>query len=155
MKKIWYYFSVFISSVSFVGYVPFAGGTAASAVGFIAAFFLPTDRLFFLITILIICVAVLPMIHSSEWYFGVDDDPRIVIDEVLGYFLSVALLPHSWKYFLAAFFLFRFFDIFKPKFIRESQNVPYGIGVVFDDILAAIITNLILQAFRYISYLFS
>jgi len=55
-------------------------------------------------------------------------------------------LPVNWKIVLAALILFRFFDIVKPLFIRKVEALPGGWGVMFDDVLAGVYTNLILQA---------
>ena len=68
----------------------------------------------------------------------------IVIDEVVGMFLCLLLLPKNLFLYFMAFFLFRFFDILKPSIIFKSQNSKYGIGIMIDDILAALLVNLML-----------
>jgi phosphatidylglycerophosphatase A len=54
-------------------------------------------------------------------------------------------VPAQVKYIIAAFILFRFFDIVKPLFIRRLEKLPGGWGVMADDLLAGIYTNIILQ----------
>jgi len=75
------------------------------------------------------------------------DHNRVVIDEVAGMFISLLFVPVAWPYMLTAFILFRFFDIVKPLFIRRLESLPGGWGVMMDDILAGIYTNLIVQVF--------
>ena len=85
---------------------------------------------------------------EAEKELGHDAHP-IVIDEVAGMLASVIAVPHtssSPALFLAsAFLLFRFFDIVKPFPIRQSQALPGGWGVVTDDLLAGVATNLALR----------
>ena len=69
----------------------------------------------------------------------------VVIDEVAGMCISLLFLPVTIKYVIAALILFRFFDIAKPLFIRKSEALPAGWGVMADDLLAGIFANLILQ----------
>jgi len=75
------------------------------------------------------------------------DSSKVVIDEVLGMCVSLCWLPVQVSYYLAAFLLFRFFDILKPLFIKRLEALPGGWGVMADDLLAGIYTNIILQVF--------
>jgi phosphatidylglycerophosphatase A len=63
-----------------------------------------------------------------------------VVDEVIGQLLTFLFIPFtfSWKMILAGFLLFRLFDIWKPYPIDSLQNLPAGIGVCADDILAGV-----------------
>jgi phosphatidylglycerophosphatase A len=75
------------------------------------------------------------------------DAKEIILDEVLGFIVATVWLPWTWQSFLAAFLLFRFFDIIKPFPISVlDQKVKGGVGVVADDLAAGIATNAILQA---------
>jgi phosphatidylglycerophosphatase A len=78
------------------------------------------------------------------------DNYRIVIDEVAGMSLSLCFVPVAWPYVLAAFVLFRLFDITKPFFIRRMEGLPGGWGVMMDDMLAGLYANLLLQAAAFI-----
>lgn len=74
------------------------------------------------------------------------DSKEIVIDEVVGYLITMAWLPLTWQSALIGFLLFRFFDIVKPPPIRQlDQKVPGGFGVMADDIVAGIFSSIILQ----------
>jgi phosphatidylglycerophosphatase A len=54
-------------------------------------------------------------------------------------------LPRHWIVYLLAFFLFRIFDIIKPQPANTSQKLPKGWGVMSDDVIAGIYTNVLLQ----------
>ncbi|MDB5124141.1 MAG: phosphatidylglycerophosphatase [Mucilaginibacter sp.] len=74
------------------------------------------------------------------------DPARVVIDEVAGMCISLLFLPVSVKYLLYALILFRFFDIVKPLFIRKMELLPGGWGIMMDDVLAGVYTNILLSA---------
>ena len=75
-----------------------------------------------------------------------DKDPSfIVIDEVAGMMISLYLIPKILTVYLLAFILFRFFDIFKPSIIFRTQALGYGIGIMMDDIIAGILSLLIVR----------
>ena len=76
---------------------------------------------------------------------GVHDHGGIVWDEMLGYWLSVAFVPLQWHWLLAAFVLFRFFDILKPWPIRQlDRQVSGGFGIMIDDVVAALFSMALL-----------
>lgn len=86
--------------------------------------------------------------HNTEKILG-KDNKHIIIDEFCGYLLSVLFIPKGIGYLIAAFFLFRVFDVLKPPPIRRLEKmVPGGAGVMSDDILAAVYTNICLQLWR-------
>jgi phosphatidylglycerophosphatase A len=74
-----------------------------------------------------------------------DDPQKVVIDEAAGMCISLLFLPVNLKYVLSALILFRFFDIVKPLFIKRTEALPGGWGIMFDDVLAGIYANLLLQ----------
>lgn len=73
------------------------------------------------------------------------DSNRVVVDEVHGMLIALFLLPHDWRYITAALMLFRFFDIAKPLGIRRMEGFRAGWGVMLDDVLAGIYSNVLLQ----------
>ena len=79
------------------------------------------------------------------------DDPRIVIDEIMGYLITMLWLPRTILFIILGFFLFRFFDIVKPPPIRLLEKAKGGYGVVLDDVLAGVYANIILQIISYSS----
>lgn len=83
---------------------------------------------------------------EAERFFGKKDCQVIVIDEVVGVFFAMFLLPPSLTYLTAGFLIFRVFDIVKPFPARWiDRKLEGGIGVVLDDIVAGIYTNLSLH----------
>jgi len=76
---------------------------------------------------------------------GVKDPGFIVIDEVAGQWIALLFAPVSWKTVLAAFILFRSFDIVKPPPVRQLESFPEGTGIVVDDVAAGIYALLVMQ----------
>jgi phosphatidylglycerophosphatase A len=79
------------------------------------------------------------------------DDQRIVIDEIMGFFVAALWIPKTLPFVLAAFFLFRFFDILKPPPIRWVESLRGGFGVVLDDVLAGIYANIVLHLIHHLT----
>jgi len=79
----------------------------------------------------------------------VEDPQEVVIDEVVGYLITMYLVPFSWVTVVCGFLLFRLFDIFKPGPIKLVEKVPHGYGIMLDDILAGIFANILLQILYY------
>jgi phosphatidylglycerophosphatase A len=67
---------------------------------------------------------------------GAKDPQFVVIDEVAGQLVTLIAVPLAWKSFLAAFILFRAFDIVKPPPVRQLEALPEGAGIVLDDVAA-------------------
>jgi phosphatidylglycerophosphatase A len=79
------------------------------------------------------------------------DPGIIVIDEFAGLWISVLFLPQNIYVLIAAFLLFRILDIIKPFPANRAQTLPAGWGVMTDDVIAGIYTNIALQIIIYIS----
>ena len=77
---------------------------------------------------------------------GKHDPGGIVWDEMVAYWLTIAFLPTQWTWWLAAFVLFRLFDILKPWPISPVRTAVFkgGLGIMVDDIIAALYTMAIL-----------
>ena len=75
------------------------------------------------------------------------DNPKIVIDEIAGYLSAMAFLPRSWGYLLAAFVLVRTFDTVKPWLVKNFDRMENAFGVVFDDVAAGLMANILIQLF--------
>ena len=131
-----------------LGYSPIAPGTMG-AIGGIAVYLLIINSLSqvnMILGLLIILFLFLGIIASnkleSEWG---KDPSKIVIDEVVGVWIALLFIPSEWQYTLGAFLLFRFFDIVKPLYIKRAEKLKGGWGVMFDDVLAGIYANIVLQ----------
>lgn len=77
---------------------------------------------------------------------NVHDHPGIVIDEILGYLITMILVPVTWYWVILGFLLFRLFDIWKPWPISiVDKHVNGGLGIMMDDVLAALYSLLSLH----------
>jgi phosphatidylglycerophosphatase A len=77
---------------------------------------------------------------------GIHDYSGIVLDEIVGYLLTMLGAPSGWFWVISGFVLFRIFDIWKPFPIRWlDRHVSGGFGTVVDDLLAGIYAWVVLQ----------
>ncbi|MDT8325691.1 MAG: phosphatidylglycerophosphatase A, partial [Bacteroidota bacterium] len=139
----WYHL---LGSFGFTGHSPFASGTVGSAAALVLYWVLPwTDNgtlvSMFALTVLFLG---LPAATAMEQRHG-DDPSLVVVDEAVGMWLAVAFLPKIWWVALAAFFLFRIFDIVKPPPARQFDNMRGGGGIMMDDVIAGIYANIVMQ----------
>jgi phosphatidylglycerophosphatase A len=155
------YFSLAVSTFG-VGYIPLAPGTFGSAVGVLiylgfcqietgSAGYLSLRgwqeaqvtawiHVFNLILLLLFCLLGVWAASRATGLFKHKDPQQTVVDEVIGQLLTFLFVPFglSWHFIVAGFLLFRLFDIWKPYPIDSLQNLPAGIGVCADDILAGV-----------------
>jgi len=83
---------------------------------------------------------------------GVHDYGGIVWDEVVGYLLTLFMVPVGFWWMLLGFVLFRIFDIWKPQPIGwVDKHVHGGLGIMLDDVIAAIFAGIILQCVVWIA----
>jgi phosphatidylglycerophosphatase A len=82
---------------------------------------------------------------EAQSCWGKKDHPRIVIDEIMGFLITMLWLHRTRVFIILGFFLFRFFDIVKPPPIRLMERVRGGFGVVLDDVMAGIYANIVLR----------
>lgn len=141
----------YIATLGFIGYIPIAPGTFGSAVA--ALFFIlfkPSISSNIIFLLLIIPLGIIAS-KEAEIVLGEKDSRHIVIDEVGGYALSVLLLPDNLTTYIVAFFIFRFFDVLKPPPIRYlERSIPGGTGIMLDDLIAGIYTNITIQLWNHI-----
>ena len=86
---------------------------------------------------------------------GVKDPQFIVIDEVAGQWITLLFAPVAWKTLLAGFILFRGFDIVKPPPVRQLEKLPWGTGIVLDDVAAGFYALAIMQLLLHLRTLSS
>jgi phosphatidylglycerophosphatase A len=84
---------------------------------------------------------------------GLKDPQFVVIDEVAGQLVTLIAVPLAWKSFLAAFILFRAFDILKPPPVRQLEALPEGTGIVLDDLAAGLYALGIVHLFLHFGLL--
>lgn len=142
------------TSVGFVGLIPGAPGTYGSLVtlGLAYLWYSHITENIFITATLILVITLLGVIASTKVSesLGIEDPGEIVIDELAGQWIALLAVPHHWAYWLAAFVLFRVFDIWKPWIIDKSQYLPKGWGIMMDDVLAGIVALLIVQGVAFI-----
>jgi len=129
----------------YTGLSPKAPGTMGSLLALIFGVaivrFLSLETLF-LATILLSIIGI-KQINAYEAEGGEHDDKSIVIDEVAGMWLTLVLSSTTWVQIGLSFLFFRLFDIWKPSIIgRIDRKVKGGLGVMGDDLLAAIFAGI-------------
>ncbi len=139
-----------LSTVLFVGYSPLIPGTVASFVSILPVVLLKgNSRLYIGATLAVIIMGFL-VSGLAEKIFNKKDDRRIVIDELAGIMVSFLFLPGEkitfWVLFWG-FMLFRAFDALKVYPANKFQKFRGSLGVMADDLMAAVYTNIILQLF--------
>jgi phosphatidylglycerophosphatase A len=131
------------------GFFPVAPGTAGTIVAVPLAFLTLgplSGRLVAQAVVVAIVVALAVWsADAAAPTFGLKDPGQIVVDEIAGYFVSVAFLPVGVVTLLAGFALFRLFDIVKPPPCRWAESLPGGLGIVADDLLAGVYSNLAIR----------
>jgi phosphatidylglycerophosphatase A len=145
-------FAVFICSFGYVGFFPFAPGTVGSAAGILLYIVCRSAGILYLeIPIIIgLFAAGVALTVPAEKALGCIDPGPIVIDEVMGMMITLALVPVGWGGMLLGFLLFRALDVFKPFPARQLEQLHGGFGVMSDDVMAAIYANLLLRGAHYL-----
>ncbi len=137
-----------------IGLIPFAPGTLGSGLGlclyiFFAHFSYPSVNGFILLVLLLMIGTFI--VNQSLKEIGTKDHQEIVIDEVLAMMLVVHFIPPDPKWAIAAFLIFRFFDITKPYPIKKiEKKYKNAFGIMADDIVAAIYSIIIILVLKYL-----
>jgi phosphatidylglycerophosphatase A len=133
------------------GLAPVAPGTFGSLVGLgLALVVLQYGMIAATVATLAATVAGVWICGESARRLRVHDHPAIVWDEVAGMMLTMLAAPPGWRGAVAAFALFRLFDIWKPWPIREvDHGMRGGTGIMLDDVMAGLFAAIVLLLFRY------
>ncbi|MEN3039205.1 MAG: phosphatidylglycerophosphatase A [Candidatus Kryptonium sp.] len=143
-------FSKFIATGFFSGYSPIAPGTAGSVIAILIYWFLINSSIHLLI--LSVLFLIIGIFTSAEFERKNGHDPSVVvIDEMVGMWVSLLFVEKKFSNVLIAFLIFRAMDIIKPPPARKFDRMNGGIGIMMDDVIAGIYTNILMQI---ISYLF-
>lgn len=142
MKKIIKLLATFFN----IGYLqPIPGTFGCIAIVLLYAIFIRGNIFLHYLFLAFLFAAGFLVCGQAERLFKKKDATQIIIDDVVGMLLTLLYLPFRPLVIVAAFFLFRVFDILKPPPIKRIQDLPGSLGIMADDILAALYANLILQ----------
>ena len=139
-----------ISTFFYSGYFPLIPGTFASAVALGIIFLIGANEGLRLLLTAVFLLAGFLTSGRAEKLFGRKDARCIVIDEFSGIFISFLFVPYDVRLLIAGFIIFRILDALKPYPAGRLEQKPGSVGIMCDDIVAGIYTNIILQfVFRF------
>lgn len=136
-----------IATFFYIGKVKKAPGTVATLATIPLVYLLAqTNGLIYMFACMVLFPIAILAAELHDKSVGQHDSSEIVIDEVLGFLITMTWLPITWQSMLIGFFLFRLLDILKPFPIGYiDKKVHGGLGVIADDVVAGIVANIILQ----------
>ena len=131
------------------GFFPFAPGTAGSLVALgLGAAMLHVSVTLLVVASLLVCAGGIWAVREAE--AETDDPGWMVIDEFAGQWIAMlGMETLGWKSLLAAFLLFRLFDIFKPRPIAWADQRKDALGVMADDMIAGTMAALVLTVLNW------
>jgi len=142
--------AVAIATSGGAGYFPFAPGTVGSAVGVVIYFLTrrltPASQVALLVGITLVGTWAS---HLAAQHFNKEDPGYVVIDEVAGQLVTLLLLDVGLLGAAAGFFLFRVFDIIKPWPARKFEDLPGGLGIMADDLMAGVYGWIVLRGLLF------
>ena len=132
-------FEKLIGSALLSGYFPFASGTAASVV---ALAFLPLGNT--IVALLIVLFFVYGIYIGTKFEAEYGHDPsQFTLDEFVGTWIAFFAIPLNLYSIIFIFIVWRFFDILKPFPIRNAEKLKGGLGIMSDDVIGGIFTNIV------------
>ncbi len=140
--------AVFICTFGYIGYCPIAPGTVGSAAGVALYLCLRGIGASPLADLAVIAVLFAAGVWSgtlAERHFGGTDPGPGVVDEVVGMLVTLWALPETWAVVALGFFVFRILDIIKPWPASRFEALHGGLGMMADDVMAAVYGNLMLR----------
>lgn len=143
----------FLATGFFVSHIPskltgFKKNTGAGLFGTALALlfvpFLPENAAWYAVFLLISVSFSVKVAGDASEQFGTHDDPRIVIDEMIGYWTAVAFMDRTIFSLTSAFILFRIIDTLKPWPIKKlERGLAGGLGIIADDVVAGVEANVL------------
>lgn len=143
----------------YTGYSPIAPGTLGSILAmflYIIEYYVFGNNVWLcnlIVVLLMICPAI-KLADAGEKYFGKKDPQQVVLDEIMGYWISILLFPFNWKIVIYALLLFRIMDIIKPYPIKKMEKLKSGLGIMMDDYISGIYANITLRIIIIITGIF-
>jgi phosphatidylglycerophosphatase A len=138
---------VFIATCGYLGYSPVAPGTVGSAVGLLVFAAVRSTGSTGVELAAIAAIFALGVWSGSvaERHFGSVDPAPVIVDEVIGMLITLAMIPVTVQGAVAGFLLFRAFDVIKPWPANRMERLPGGWGVMADDAMAAVYGHVALR----------
>lgn len=137
------------------GLAPKAPGTAGTLVAIpLYLVMQPLPLISYLLITTFLFIAGIWICTYAAEKFGVHDHPAIVIDEIVGYLITMIAAPGGWVAITVGFVLFRLLDAIKPWPVSWfDRNVNGGLGIMLDDVVAGIIALAVIQGLVYFQVL--
>jgi phosphatidylglycerophosphatase A len=142
-----------VATLGAVGRTPIAPGTAASALIALALWLANLSPVVVTAQLVVVTVLGTWAADGAERVLGGKDPGAIVIDEVAGMLLAALLVPPTPLPLLAAFVLFRLFDVLKPFPANIAQRLRGGLGVMVDDLVAGLYALVLVLLARRLGWL--
>lgn len=135
-----------VASVFFIGYLPLVPGTFGSLAG-VGLFYLIKDAKYPIYLLFILCLIFLGLITCGrmEELLNKKDPACVVIDEVMGMLIALSFISFDLKIVILGFIVFRILDTLKPFPCERLQHIRGAFGIMGDDLVAGIYTNIVLQ----------
>lgn len=138
-----------IGSVFFTGYIKFAPGTFGSLVAILIYFIPGFENPTVMISVITVCIILgIRLGNKFEKYFG-KDPSQFTLDEVVGTWISLLLVPKTILFVSLAFLVWRGLDIIKPFPAGLAEKIKGGTGIVLDDIIAGFYSLIIIHIIVY------
>jgi len=134
-----------VSTFFYIGYLPLIPGTFGSLAGLCVFYLIKNDPFVYMLSTCFLIVLGFLISGQAERIYNRKDARCIVIDEVSGMLLSLMFIPYDIRLVIVGFFLFRILDALKPYPAGSLERFKGSIGIMSDDIVAGLYTNLILQ----------
>ncbi len=141
---------ILLGSAVYTGFIPFASGTFGSLVG-LAAYLIPGFEQLHIILPAIFIFSIWGMRIGDKFETVYGKDPaECTLDEVVGMWISLLLVPKEPLFIIVAFIIWRALDIIKPYPANRIEKLKGGAGIMLDDVVSGIYTFLIMQIFVYL-----
>jgi phosphatidylglycerophosphatase A len=153
-------FKELLFTAFYAGYSPVAPGSAGTLVGmaiYCIEYFVigGASWIINLGAVIILFYPFMKIAADGERFFGKKDPPEVVLDEIMGYWITVLFYPFNITIAVVGFFAFRIMDILKPYPIKRLHKFDGGLGIMIDDCVAGLYANLVLLAMVYILKFFN
>ncbi|MEJ5360806.1 MAG: phosphatidylglycerophosphatase A [Spirochaetota bacterium] len=137
----------FLFTGLYTGYFPKGSGTVGALLALLLYVILHQlcGRYGIVANVVLVALLIYPAIKlgdDAEIYFATKDPQEVVLDEMLGFWVTMLFHPFSWIAAVLGFFFFRLFDIIKPYPIRKLEHFHGGLGIMIDDIIAGVYANI-------------